>query len=274
MATFLWCVLGIVLAILIIWLIFRWRRRAAGTLTATHTAAPRQATGDGTGSSEPPPAAPEVAAPEAAAPPIAVPETVAPETVVPETVAPETVAPEAFAPDIAAQEIVAPETVAPETVAPQAELDQLPTEHDSRAGELAAPRTEHSDDQQLAGASTATATLERTTAPAETAPAEVVPDLRAAASALGRKVALDDLTVVDGIGPKISELIHQAGVHTWRALSTTPVSTLGEILVAAGPRFGMHNPGTWPRQAGLLADGQWEQFKQWTAELDGGKERN
>ena len=97
------------------------------------------------------------------------------------------------------------------------------------------------------------------------------PDVAEGARALGFAVAVDDLTVVEGIGPKIAGLCHDAGIHTWRQLSQTPVSRLREILDAAGPRYQIHEPGTWPKQAALLADGHWEPFKSWTDQLKGGR---
>lgn len=96
-------------------------------------------------------------------------------------------------------------------------------------------------------------------------------DLDAAAAAIGSKIKLDDLTVVEGIGPKIAELCAGIGVSTWQQLADTDVGILRTMLEDAGSRFQMHDPGTWPRQAGLLATGQWEAFKQLTDELDGGK---
>ncbi|MGL5929213.1 MAG: hypothetical protein ACRCY8_09765, partial [Dermatophilaceae bacterium] len=102
---------------------------------------------------------------------------------------------------------------------------------------------------------------------------EATPDVAAGAAALGVKLQADDLTAVEGIGPKIRDLIHATGVRTWRALSRTEVAALQQMLDAAGPRFRVHNPGTWPRQAGLLADGRWEEFKQLKASLRGGRSR-
>jgi predicted flap endonuclease-1-like 5' DNA nuclease len=97
------------------------------------------------------------------------------------------------------------------------------------------------------------------------------PDVTGAAHVLGFPVAVDDLTLVEGIGPKIAELCHDAGIRTWRQLSQTPVSRLQAILDAAGPRYQIHHPGTWPKQAALLADGHWEPFKSWTDQLKGGR---
>jgi hypothetical protein len=31
------------------------------------------------------------------------------------------------------------------------------------------------------------------------------------------------------------------------------------------------NPGTWPKQAELAAEGKWDELKAWQEELDGGK---
>jgi len=33
----------------------------------------------------------------------------------------------------------------------------------------------------------------------------------------------------------------------------------------------MHNPGTWPKQAEMAAEGKWDELKVWQDELDGGK---
>jgi predicted flap endonuclease-1-like 5' DNA nuclease len=88
---------------------------------------------------------------------------------------------------------------------------------------------------------------------------------------LGSKVALDDLKVIEGIGPAIAQLMIDGGVTTWRGLEAAPVTRLREILEGGGSRFQMHDPTTWPQQAGLLADGKWAEFKQLTDNLDGGR---
>lgn len=93
-------------------------------------------------------------------------------------------------------------------------------------------------------------------------------DLAAAKSAIGTTVTLDDLTVVEGIGPKIAELCNGIAVTTWRQLADTEVSELQSMLNAAGSRFKMHEPGSWPRQAELLATGRWDEFMQLATEVD------
>jgi len=98
------------------------------------------------------------------------------------------------------------------------------------------------------------------------------PDMSEAIAVLGHSVKPDDIAVVEGIGPKIRGLLHAENIRTWRELAGTDVATLHDILHAAGPHFQIHDPATWPRQAELLADGEWERFKEWTDVLKGGRE--
>ena len=87
----------------------------------------------------------------------------------------------------------------------------------------------------------------------------------------GAKWKWDDLKIVEGIGPKIAELLQNAGINTWKELSEASVDRLREILDAAGPSFQIHDPGTWPAQARLADQGKWEELKQLQDELKGGK---
>ncbi len=97
-------------------------------------------------------------------------------------------------------------------------------------------------------------------------------DASLALSAFGKKVKHDDLKIVEGIGPKIEELYHNAGIKTWKALSETPIEKSQEILDNAGDRYAIHNPGTWAKQSLLAYQGKWQELKDWQASLDGGKE--
>jgi predicted flap endonuclease-1-like 5' DNA nuclease len=96
-------------------------------------------------------------------------------------------------------------------------------------------------------------------------------DFGEAERVLGFKLKEDDLQVVEGIGPKIAELCAGIGISSWRDLAGTDVSTLQAMLDNAGPRYRMHDPSTWPRQAGLLATGRWVEFKELTDHLSGGR---
>ncbi len=81
----------------------------------------------------------------------------------------------------------------------------------------------------------------------------------------------DDLKKIEGIGPKIEEIINKAGVLTFKQLAETPSETIKSWLEAAGSNFASHDPGTWPKQSEMAANGQWDELKTWQDELDGGK---
>ena len=88
----------------------------------------------------------------------------------------------------------------------------------------------------------------------------------------GRKLPQqDDLKIIEGIGPKIAEQLQAAGITTWAELATASVAQLQEILAAAGPRFRMHQPDTWPQQASLASAGRWSELETLQDQLDGGK---
>lgn len=87
------------------------------------------------------------------------------------------------------------------------------------------------------------------------------PDLEAGAAVLGVPVVMNDLTLVEGVGPKIAELCVQRGITTWWALANCDLDLLRKMLAEAGPKFQVHDPTTWPHQARLLANGQWEKFR-------------
>ena len=82
---------------------------------------------------------------------------------------------------------------------------------------------------------------------------------------------LDDLKIVEGIGPKIEGLLKAGDINTWAELAVAPVERLQEILTAAGSRYKMHNPSTWPQQAGLAATGKWDELEKLQDELNGGR---
>lgn len=140
------------------------------------------------------------------------------------------------------------------------ELEPTVAERDALRAELDECRT-----AATAGAPAADAAA----APRPNATAAV--DVQAAAAVLGRDVVLDDLTVIDGIGPTIAELCSGIGITTWRDLAGTEVSLLRTMLHDAGPRFRTQDPSTWPQQAGLLAAGRWDEFVARSREIAGGR---
>lgn len=81
----------------------------------------------------------------------------------------------------------------------------------------------------------------------------------------------DDLKKVEGIGPKIAEILQSKGINTFADLADTTVETLKAHLDEAGSRYRMHDPTTWPQQSKLAADGKWDELAVLQDELKGGK---
>ncbi|GAB4005833.1 hypothetical protein GCM10028808_06530 [Spirosoma migulaei] len=113
---------------------------------------------------------------------------------------------------------------------------------------------------------------ETTEAPAATAveteatPAAAVEETPAAAT------SGDDLTKIEGVGPKIAELLNNAGITTFAQLADAQDETVQQVLVDAGPRFNVHDATTWNEQAALARDGKWDELTELQDRLKGGKE--
>ncbi len=93
----------------------------------------------------------------------------------------------------------------------------------------------------------------------------------AAAKAAGFKLkGPNDLTVVEGIGPKISELFNNAGITTFAQLAKQTVPQMQKVLDEAGPRYKLAKPSTWGQQAALAAENKWSELKKLQDKLSGG----
>ncbi len=80
----------------------------------------------------------------------------------------------------------------------------------------------------------------------------------------------DDLTKIEGIGPKIAEVFNTKGIYTYADLSGSKVGDLRDILADNG--LSQHDPSTWKKQATLAKNGKWDELKALQDVLDGGKE--
>ena len=80
-----------------------------------------------------------------------------------------------------------------------------------------------------------------------------------------------NLKLVEGIGPKIEQLLKADGINTFDDLAKAKITKLQAVLTSAGPRFSFHKADTWPQQAQLLADGKTEELKKLQDELKGGR---
>jgi ribosomal protein L30 len=79
----------------------------------------------------------------------------------------------------------------------------------------------------------------------------------------------DNLQEIEGIGPKISGVLVEAGIATFAQLAQATPDQLTDIMQAAKVR--LTNPETWPEQAALAAAGQWDELKALQARLTGGR---
>jgi predicted flap endonuclease-1-like 5' DNA nuclease len=80
----------------------------------------------------------------------------------------------------------------------------------------------------------------------------------------------DDLPIIEGIGPKISELLKNNGVTTFDKLSRMSVPEISAILASGGARFKLANPGSWAQQARLCHENRWTELKTLQDELYAG----
>jgi predicted flap endonuclease-1-like 5' DNA nuclease len=104
----------------------------------------------------------------------------------------------------------------------------------------------------------------------EAAVPQVIPQEGATRASLAVAAAPpDDLELIEGIGPKMSELLHQGGITTFAQLAVTEASRLIRIVREAG--LAMIDPRTWPEQARLAADGQWDALQVLQDVLKGGR---
>ena len=81
----------------------------------------------------------------------------------------------------------------------------------------------------------------------------------------------DDLTKIEGIGPKIQELLNTDGIWSWKQLASVSVERIQKVLDNAGPRYRVHKPDSWPLQAEMCYKGEWDKLDKWQEEHKGGR---
>lgn len=82
----------------------------------------------------------------------------------------------------------------------------------------------------------------------------------------------DNLTKIEGIGPKLFGILKDAGIESFKKLSKAKADKISEILVAAGGnKYKRFDPTTWPDQAKLAADDKWDELNKWQDEMKGGR---
>lgn len=86
------------------------------------------------------------------------------------------------------------------------------------------------------------------------------------------KAKVDDLTKVEGIGPKAAEALVGSGISTYAKLSETSAEEIKEILTDASSTMAHLDPTSWPKQAKMAAEGNWDELKEWQDSVKGGVE--
>jgi predicted flap endonuclease-1-like 5' DNA nuclease len=79
----------------------------------------------------------------------------------------------------------------------------------------------------------------------------------------------DDLTKIEGIGPKVAKLLSETGIETYAALAAADKDKVQALLNENGLQY--MNPEGWIEQAKLAAEGDIEGLKKLQDSLKGGR---
>ena len=82
----------------------------------------------------------------------------------------------------------------------------------------------------------------------------------------------DDLTKIEGIGPKAAEVFHSEGITTFAQMAKKTGDELKEMLEKSEGNFNAQDTHSWPEQAQLAADGNWDGLKELQDKLTAGRE--
>ena len=149
----------------------------------------------------------------------------------------------------------------------RARLDAARAEQDEIEAQLASCRegTERKD-EELAALQARVEQAEAALEAAQAAQAQATSRAQDLADKLAAAEAAippepQDLTRIEGIGPVISRLLGDSGIVNYAQLAGAALNRLREILQAAGPRFRIANPASWPQQARLAAEEKWDELQ-------------
>src|ERR1044071_3753718 len=78
----------------------------------------------------------------------------------------------------------------------------------------------------------------------------------------------DDLTKIEGIGPKVAKVLRAAGITKFDALAGADAAEVQNLLNEAGLQ--MMNPEGWIEQAKLAAKDDWDGLQKLQGQLKGG----
>jgi small subunit ribosomal protein S2 len=90
--------------------------------------------------------------------------------------------------------------------------------------------------------------------------------------AKAKSAKADDLTKIEGVGPKAAEALTNAGLETFAKVAKADADKMKEILTEVSSRMAHLDPTSWPKQAQMAADGKWDELKEWQDNVKGGVE--
>ena len=86
---------------------------------------------------------------------------------------------------------------------------------------------------------------------------ESIPEIRISTGVSEVSSTSDDLKKIEGIGPKIAQMLADHGIVNFSDLSNASLDRIRTILETGGPNYAVHDPTTWPEQAKLANEGRW-----------------
>jgi hypothetical protein len=88
-----------------------------------------------------------------------------------------------------------------------------------------------------------------------------------------KPVQKDNLTRIEGIGPKLQTLLNEYGIYSYAELGRARAEKLQGLLDKAGSRYRLARPETWAEQARLAAAGEWQKLVHLQDRLSGGRRK-
>ncbi|WP_285652016.1 30S ribosomal protein S2 [Allomuricauda sp. NBRC 101325] len=82
----------------------------------------------------------------------------------------------------------------------------------------------------------------------------------------------DDLTKIEGIGPKAAEALVESGIVSFSDLASADTDDIKSVLTEASSTLAHLDPTSWPKQAKMAAAGEWEELQEWQDKVKGGVE--
>ena len=96
-----------------------------------------------------------------------------------------------------------------------------------------------------------------------------IPEVKKITSDEGKPTTMDDLTKIEGIGPKIQAILQGESIFSFAQLGESSPASITEILNKAGIRLA--SADTWPEQERLAAAGKLDELKDLQDSLKGGR---